>query len=173
MGGRGAGAGRAVQFLPSSALKRSHAAMQEQFEPVDILLVEDSDADAELTLRVLRKARLANRVVWVKDGQEALDFLYGEGEYVDRPPARPRLVLLDLKLPRLNGIDVLRRLKGDERQKAIPVVMLTSSNEERDIVESYALGVNSYLIKPVEFDKLGEQVINAGLYWLLANKVPG
>lgn len=147
--------------------------MQEKFEPVDILLVEDSDADAELTLRVLRKARLANRVVWVKDGQEALDFLYGEGEYVDRPPARPRLVLLDLKLPRLNGIDVLRRLKGDERQKSIPVVMLTSSNEERDIVESYSLGVNSYLIKPVEFDKLGEQVVNAGLYWLLANKVPG
>ena len=137
--------------------------MQEQFEPVDILLVEDSDADAELTLRVLRKARLANRVVWVKDGQEALDFLYGEGEYVSRPPTRPRLVLLDLKLPRLNGIDVLRRLKGDERQKSIPVVMLTSSNEERDIVESYSLGVNSYLIKPVEFDKLGEQVVNAGL----------
>jgi CheY-like chemotaxis protein len=147
--------------------------MQENFEPVDILLVEDSDADAELTLRVLRKARLANRVVWVKDGQEALDFLYGEGEYSERPSARPRLVLLDLKLPRLNGIDVLRRLKGDERQRSIPVVMLTSSNEERDIVESYSLGVNSYLIKPVEFDKLGEQVVNAGLYWLLANKVPG
>ena len=147
--------------------------MQEQFEPVDILLVEDSDADAELTLRVLRKARLANRVVWVKDGQEALDFLYGEGEYVSRPPTRPRLVLLDLKLPRLNGIDVLRRLKRDDARKSIPVVMLTSSSEERDIVESYALGVNSYLIKPVEFDKLGEQVVNAGLYWLLANKVPG
>ena len=85
----------------------------------------------------------------------------------------PHVVLLDLKLPRLNGIDVLRRLKSDDRQKSIPVVMLTSSNEERDIVESYALGVNSYLIKPVEFDKLGEQVVNAGLYWLLANKVPG
>ena len=163
---------RTVQFLPTSALTRSHAVMQEHFEPVDILLVEDSEADAELTLRVLRKSRLANRVVWVKDGQEALDFLYGEGEYVDRPPARPRLVLLDLKLPRLNGIDVLRRLKSDDRQKSIPVVMLTSSSEERDIVESYALGVNSYLIKPVEFDKLGEQVVNAGLYWLLANKVP-
>jgi CheY-like chemotaxis protein len=146
--------------------------MQEHFEPVDILLVEDSEADAELTLRVLRKSRLVNRVVWVKDGQEALDFLYGEGEYQDRVPGRPRLVLLDLKLPRLNGIDVLRRLKADERQKSIPVVMLTSSSEERDIVESYALGVNSYLIKPVEFDKLGEQVVNAGLYWLLANKVP-
>jgi CheY-like chemotaxis protein len=146
--------------------------MQEHFEVVDILLVEDSEADAELTLRALRKARLANNVVWVKDGQEALDFLYSEGNYVDRPSSRPRLVLLDLKLPRLNGIDVLRRLKSDPERKSIPVVMLTSSNEERDIVESYALGVNSYLIKPVEFTKLGEQVVNAGLYWLLANKVP-
>jgi CheY-like chemotaxis protein len=146
--------------------------MQEHFEVVDILLVEDSEADAELTLRALRKARLANNVAWVKDGQEALDFLYAEGRYVDRPASRPRLVLLDLKLPRLNGIDVLRRLKSDPERKSIPVVMLTSSNEERDIVESYALGVNSYLIKPVEFTKLGEQVVNAGLYWLLANKVP-
>lgn len=146
--------------------------MQEHFEVVDILLVEDSEADAELTLRVLRKARLGNRVVWVKDGQEALDFLYSEGEYASRPETRPRLVLLDLKLPRLNGIDVLRRLKADPKRKSIPVVMLTSSSEERDIVESYALGVNSYLIKPVEFDKLGEQVVNTGLYWLLANKVP-
>jgi CheY-like chemotaxis protein len=146
--------------------------MQEHFEVVDILLVEDSEADAELTLRALRKARLANRVVWVKDGQEALDFLYGQGAYVERPQSRPRLVLLDLKLPRLNGIDVLRRIKGDPERKSIPVVMLTSSNEERDIVESYALGVNSYLIKPVDFNKLGEQVVNAGLYWLLANKVP-
>jgi two-component system, response regulator len=146
--------------------------MQEHFEVVDILLVEDSDADAELTLRVLRKSRLGNRVVWVKDGQEALDFLYSEGSYASRPQSRPRLVLLDLKLPRLNGIDVLRRLKADEERKSIPVVMLTSSSEERDIVESYALGVNSYLVKPVEFDKLGEQVVNTGLYWLLANKVP-
>jgi CheY-like chemotaxis protein len=147
--------------------------VQEHFEVVDILLVEDSEADAELTLRALRKARLDHRVAWVKDGQEALDFLYGEGSYADRPQSRPRLVLLDLKLPRLNGIDVLRRLKGDASRKSIPVVMLTSSNEERDIVESYALGVNSYLIKPIEFSKMGEQVVNAGLYWLLANKVPG
>ncbi|MET0293331.1 MAG: response regulator [Steroidobacteraceae bacterium] len=146
--------------------------MADNFEVVDILLVEDSESDAELTLRALRKARLANNVVWVKDGQEALDFLYSEGTYADRGQTRPKLVFLDLKLPRLNGIDVLRRIKGDEAKKTIPVVMLTSSNEERDIVESYALGVNSYLTKPVEFDKLGEQVVNAGLYWLLANKVP-
>lgn len=146
--------------------------MPQNFEVVDILLVEDSESDAELTLRALRKARLGSRVVWVKDGQEALDFLYGEGAYQDVGHVRPKLVFLDLKLPRLNGIDVLRRIKSDEQRKTIPVVMLTSSNEERDIVESYALGVNSYLTKPVEFDKLGEQVVNAGLYWLLANKVP-
>ena len=146
--------------------------MQEHYEVVDILLVEDSEADAELTLRALRKARLANRVVWVKDGQEALDFLYSEGSYAGRAPSRPRLIFLDLKLPRLNGIDVLRQIKGDQELRSIPVVMLTSSNEERDIVESYSLGVNSYLIKPIEFTKLGEQVVNAGLYWLLANKVP-
>jgi CheY-like chemotaxis protein len=146
--------------------------MHENFEVVDILLVEDSESDAELTLRALRKAHLANRVEWVTDGQEALDFLYSEGAYAGRGQIRPKLVLLDLKLPRLNGIDVLRRIKSDEARKSIPIVMLTSSNEERDIVQSYALGVNSYLIKPVEFDKLGEQVVNAGLYWLLANKVP-
>ena len=146
--------------------------MQEHYEVVDILLVEDSEADAELTMRALRKARVGNRIVWAKDGQEALDFLYGEGEYSQRPHSRPRLVLLDLKLPRLNGIDVLRRLKADEERKSIPVVMLTSSSEERDIARCYALGVNSYLIKPVDFAMLGEQVVNAGLYWLLANKVP-
>jgi CheY-like chemotaxis protein len=140
---------------------------------LDILLVEDSEADAELTLRVLRKAQIGARHVWVKDGQEALDFLYGEGDYAELPPSTPRLVLLDLKLPRLNGIDVLHRLKADPARKSIPVVMLTSSNEERDIADSYALGVNSYLIKPVGFDKLGEQVITTGLYWLVANQVPG
>jgi CheY-like chemotaxis protein len=147
--------------------------MAENFEAVDILLVEDSEADAELTLRALRKAHLANSIVWVKDGQEALDFLYSEGAYSQAPERRPRLVLLDMKLPRLNGIDVLRRLKEDGHRRSIPVVMLTSSSEERDIVEAYALGVNSYLVKPVDFSKLGEQVVNAGLYWLVANRLPG
>lgn len=147
--------------------------MTDTFEAVDILLVEDSEADAELTQRALRKAHLGNRIVWVKDGQEALDFLYSEGAYSQAPERRPRLVLLDMKLPRLNGIDVLRRLKEDVRRRSIPVVMLTSSSEERDIAEAYALGVNSYLVKPVDFSKLGEQVVNAGLYWLVANRLPG
>lgn len=144
-----------------------------QFEQVDILLVEDSPADAELTIRALRKANLANHLVWVKDGQEALDFIYMTGAYEGRSNRRPKLVLLDLKLPKLDGIDVLRRIKRDPNTSAIPVVMLTSSNEERDIVETYALGVNSYLVKPVDFQKLGEQVVSAGLYWLVANRVPG
>lgn len=146
--------------------------MRPSSELVDILLVEDSDADAELTMRALRKAALAHRVVWVKDGQEALDFLYSEGAFAGRSSQGPRLVLLDLKLPRLNGIDVLRRIKEDAARKAIPVVMLTSSTEERDIVQSYACGVNSYLVKPIDFDKLGEQVVNAGQYWLLSNRLP-
>ena len=146
---------------------------QPQYQQVDILLVEDTPADAELTMRALRKANLANNLVWVKDGQEALDFLYGVGPYEGVTSRRPKLVLLDLKLPKLDGIDVLRRIKSDEAKKSIPVVMLTSSNEERDIVETYKLGVNSYLVKPVDFQKLGEQVVAAGLYWLLANKVPG
>lgn len=146
--------------------------MNAVFEQVDILLVEDSPADAELTMRALRKANLGNHLVWVKDGQEALDFLYCTGPYQERVDRRPKLILLDLKLPKLDGIDVLRRIKRDDAKKMIPVVMLTSSNEERDIVESYALGVNSYLVKPVDFQKLGEQVVAAGLYWLVANRLP-
>ena len=145
---------------------------EQKYAAVDILLVEDSEADAELTFQALRKARLTFNVLWVKDGQEALDFLYSEGGHEGKPASRPRLVLLDLKLPRLSGIDVLRRLKADPERKMIPVVMLTSSSEERDIVETYSLGVNSYLIKPVDFNKLAEQVVAAGLYWLVANKVP-
>lgn len=141
-------------------------------EPVDILLVEDSAADAELTMRALRKAGLAARVLWVKDGQEALDFLYAEGSFENSSARGPRLVLLDLKLPRLNGIDVLRRMKEDARRKSIPVVMLTSSSEERDIVQSYSFGVNSYLVKPVDFDTLGDQVVQAGRYWLQSNRLP-
>lgn len=146
--------------------------MSGAYQVLDILLVEDSPTDAELTLRALHKAQLANHILWVKDGQEALDCLYETGVYADRNTGRPKLVLLDLKLPKLSGIDVLRRIKADPEKRMIPVVMLTSSNEERDIVESYALGVNSYLVKPVDFQKLGDQVVNAGLYWLLANKVP-
>jgi two-component system response regulator len=140
-------------------------------ELVDILLVEDSATDGELTQRALRKAGLGAQVVWVKDGQEAMDFLFGEGAYAGRS-LRPRVVLLDLKLPRVDGLEVLRRLKSDPIRRMIPVVMLTSSNQERDVRACYAQGVNSYLVKPVEFAKLVEQVVSAGLYWLRSNHAP-
>ena len=146
--------------------------MTPRYDVPEILLVEDSPADAELTLRALRKANLANHILWLKDGQEALDFLFQEGPYTGAAGARPRLVLLDMKLPKLSGIDVLRRIKGDLQRRTMPVVMLSSSNEERDIAEAYALGANSYLVKPVEFQNLGEQVVRAGLYWLHANRTP-
>lgn len=143
-----------------------------ELQTVEILLVEDSAADAELTMRALRKNNLANNLVWVKDGAEALDFVFREGVYAKRLNNFPKLILLDLKLPKLDGIEVLRRLKMDERTRMIPVVMITSSAEERDIVESYKLGVNSYLVKPVDFAQFVEVVAQAGLYWAVANKTP-
>ena len=146
--------------------------MSEQ-NAVEILLVEDNPNDAELTLRALRKHNLANRVVHVIDGKEALDFVFARGEYSDRTiEIGPRVVFLDLKLPKVDGLEVLRALKGDSRTKAIPVVVLTSSTEENDIVESYQLGVNSYIVKPVDFDKFVDSVRNMGLYWLLLNQPP-
>jgi CheY-like chemotaxis protein len=141
-------------------------------QQVEILLVEDNKTDAELTLRALKKNNLANNVVWVKDGAEALDFMFRTGNYAGRANGLPRLVLLDLKLPKLDGIEVLRRLKADQQTKMIPVVMVTSSAEERDIVESYQLGVNSYLVKPVDFTQFIEVVSQAGLYWAVLNKTP-
>lgn len=143
-----------------------------ELKQVEILLVEDNKTDAELTLRALKKNNLANHVVWVKDGAEALDFMFLTGNYVGRTNGLPRLVLLDLKLPKIDGIEVLSRLKADERTKMIPVVMVTSSAEERDIVESYKLGVNSYLVKPVDFKQFIETVSQAGLYWAVMNKTP-
>lgn len=139
---------------------------------LDILLVEDSRADAELTLRALRKAEPGGRVLWLKDGQAAVDYLFSEGEYAGRTYEPPRLLLLDLKLPKLSGLDVLRRIKAVPSLRSIPTVMLTSSNEERDIVAAYELGASSYLVKPVEFEHLAELVVSAGRFWLHANRTP-
>ena len=140
--------------------------------PVDILLAEDNPADAEMTLRALRKSNLANRVHWVKDGAEALDYMFFRDSYAHRPAGAPKLVLLDIKMPKVDGIEVLRRLKEDTGLRAVPVVVMTSSNEERDVVESYRLGVNSYIVKPVQFEAFLETVDKIGLYWVLTNRAP-
>ena len=140
---------------------------------VDILLVEDNPHDAELTLRALKKRRLANHLVWIKDGAEALDYLFGESTDGSSAVAHtPKVILLDLKLPKVDGLEVLRRLKSDERTKTIPVVVLTSSSEEQDLVKSYRLGVNSYIVKPVDFENFSEAVATMGMYWLLLNQRP-
>jgi two-component system response regulator len=137
----------------------------------DILLVEDNPNDAELTLRALKKAHVANEIHVVKDGAEALEFLFGEGAYAGRADsALPRVILLDLKLPKVDGLEVLRRVKADERTKAIPIIVLTSSREESDLVASYDLGANSYIVKPVDSEKFFEAVKLIGLYWLLLNE---
>lgn len=140
---------------------------------VEILLVEDNPNDAELSLYALRKHRIASRVHHSKDGAEALDYLFGEGIYSGRKVEEtPKVVLLDLKLPKVDGLDVLKRIKKDPRTRQIPVVVLTSSREERDIVESYSLGVNSYIVKPIDFDLFSESVRQLGLYWVLLNESP-
>jgi two-component system response regulator len=138
---------------------------------IEILLVEDNPRDAEMALRALRKQNLANKVHVAKDGAEALDFLFARGAYTHRDPNHaPKVVLLDLKLPKVSGLEVLKAIKGDEQTRTIPVVVMTSSQEEKDMVESYRLGVNSYIVKPVDFDKFVESVGQLGLYWLLVNK---
>ena len=144
----------------------------DDYEAVEILLVEDSDADAELIIRALRKSSLVNKVVRLRDGVEAIEFVFREGAFSRRSGGQPRLILLDLKMPRLGGIDVLRRLKSDQRTQTLPVVMLTSSAEEQDIAESYHLGVNSYLVKPVEFPAFVELVARLGMYWVVMNRLP-
>lgn len=145
--------------------------MLDQMHEIEILLVEDNPKDAEMAVRALKKNHLTNNVLVVKDGEEALDFLYARGEFTGYASYnRPRIILLDLKLPKIDGKEVLRVIKNDPEKKVIPVIVLTSSREERDIVESYQLGVNSYIIKPVDFDKFVEAVRELGLYWLLLNQ---
>jgi two-component system response regulator len=140
---------------------------------VEILLIEDNPDDVELALRALTKNNLANRVFTVADGAEALDFIFARGAHQNRRVGNvPRVVLLDLKLPKVDGIEVLRAIRSDERTRFVPVVILTSSSEERDIVETYKLGVNSYIVKPVNFEKFIEVVRELGYYWLLLNQRP-
>jgi two-component system, response regulator len=141
-------------------------------QQVEILLVEDNPEDAEMTMRALRKRNLANHLHWVKDGEEALEYLFCTGRYAERElRSPPRLVLLDIKMPKVDGIEVLRRVKSSEL-KQVPVVVMTSSNEERDVLESYRLGVNSYIVKPVQFEDFMDTVAKIGLYWVLSNRVP-
>jgi CheY-like chemotaxis protein len=143
----------------------------EDIKKVEILLVEDNPNDLELTLRALSKYNLANKIHVVKDGAEALEYIFATGAYGGKDiKDKPNMILLDLKLPKVDGIEVLQRIKADERTKAIPVVVLTSSTEERDIVESYELGANSYIVKPIDFDKFIDAVSELGFYWLLLNK---
>lgn len=142
-------------------------------QPVEILLVEDNPQDLELALRALAKAKVSNHVVVARDGAEALDFLFCEGPHAGRRIENgPKVVLLDLKLPKVDGLEVLRRIKGDARTKSIPVVVLTSSKEQSDVVESYRLGVNSYIVKPVDFERFARAVQDLGMYWVLLNEPP-
>jgi CheY-like chemotaxis protein len=138
----------------------------------EILLAEDDPKDVELTLVALEEHNLANRVVVARDGAEALDYLRRRGVYASRPPGHPLVVLLDLKMPKVDGLEVLRQVKGDSALKTIPVVVLTSSRQERDIVESYDLGVNAYVVKPVDFDRFVKVIRQLGLFWVLNNESP-
>jgi two-component system, response regulator len=147
--------------------------MMNQTNAAEILLVEDNPQDLELTQRALRKANLANHIHIARDGAEALDFLFCEGAHAERKiEDGPKVILLDLKLPKLDGLQVLKRIKSDPRTRTIPVVVLTSSKEQNDVVESYHLGVNSYIVKPVNFERFAEAVQQLGMYWLLLNQPP-
>lgn len=140
---------------------------------VEVLLVEDNPSDVELTLRALKKRNIANRVHVVNDGEEALDFVFNRGKYKDRNiNERLKFILLDLKLPKIDGIEVIKALKSDNRTKSIPIVIMTSSKEEEDLVKSYKLGVNSYIVKPLDFSQFQDIVEKIGYYWLLVNELP-
>jgi len=140
---------------------------------MEILVVEDSSEDLELMLRALRASKLSNRIQVARDGVEAMDFVFREGQYEGRSSENsPKLILLDLKLPKVDGLEVLKRIKSDPETRSTPVVVLTSSREQRDVIESYRLGVNSYIVKPVKFDAFAAAVTELGLYWLLLNQPP-
>lgn len=142
-------------------------------DAVEILLVEDNPSDLEVALRALKEHHLCNKVQVARDGEEALDFIFCQGRYAGRRlDELPRVILLDLKLPLIDGMEVLRQIRGDERTRNVPVVVLTSSTEERDVVESYALGVNSYIAKPVDFDQFSHAMQTIGMYWLMLNRPP-
>lgn len=140
---------------------------------IEILLVEDNPGDAEMTMRVLKKNHIGNHIIHLKDGAEAIDFIFGTGIYENRNVShKPKMILLDLKMPKVSGIEVLKTLKSDERTRMIPVVVLTSSNEDPDIRSCYELGVNSYIVKPVDFSNFSSVIAELGMYWLLLNKAP-
>jgi two-component system, response regulator len=142
----------------------------EIIEQVEILLVEDNPLDAELTMHGLKDDKVANTITWVKDGQQALDYIFRRGEYDQRKTPDPRLILLDLKMPRVDGLEVLRAIRADESTRRIPVVVMTSSQEESDVAKSYDLGVNSYVVKPLDFNSMTEIAKKAGFYWLAVNR---
>ena len=140
---------------------------------IEILLVEDNIDDANLAIRALKKYNLINKILHAKDGAEAIDYIFAQGIYADRNiEAKPKMILLDLKMPKVNGIEVLEKIKSDERTKSIPVIVLTSSKEDPDIKTCYELGVNSYIVKPVDFDSFLKTVSNLGVYWMMLNQVP-
>ena len=140
---------------------------------IEILLVEDNKNDAELTIRALRKGDVTNNIVHLKDGASALDFLFGKGEFISRNISlRPKVILLDLKMPKVDGLEVLRSIKSNELTKKIPVVVLTSSRENPDVEKAYSLGANSYIVKPVEFESFTQTICDLGLYWMLLNQSP-
>jgi CheY-like chemotaxis protein len=142
-------------------------------EPVDILIVEDNPSDLKLMMKALQRNNLGNKIIALKDGEEALDFLFSKGQYEGRDQNnRPKVIFLDLKLPKIDGLEVLQAIKSNEATRVIPVTVVTSSKEDRDVVESYNLGVNSYVVKPVEFDAFVEVISNLGLYWVVMNEPP-